>query len=326
MIANPMEFRALTFDLSNSAWTLAALGVTFESGLAEQLREPRTVDELAAACRSLTRGRIEACLAVAAAIGLAGKDADRWSIAEGAKPLLQPPMRAALLGEIRTTLMQSLAAIDDAKGEATPGWRHTNPLLLQAQGDASAMFAPMFKMNIVGMLGDLGARLDAPGARILDVGVGVGALAIAFARVFPQASVVGLDPYDVPLALARERVKGAGLEGRVELRRMGAEDLKDEGAFDLAWFPSFFVPASTLASAIARVRAALRPGGWVLFPIGSSAGDARQRAVVSFVVDGWGGAALSPTEAEAALKNAGFSQVRTLPGPPWAPATFAAQV
>ena len=54
------------------------------------------------------------------------------------------PEQSALLGEIRTSLMQPLGMLDDAKGEATPGWRHTNPVLLQAQGDASAMFAPTF--------------------------------------------------------------------------------------------------------------------------------------------------------------------------------------
>ena len=47
MIRKPEELKALTHDLSMSAWTLAAIGVLFESGMADRLREPRTIAELA---------------------------------------------------------------------------------------------------------------------------------------------------------------------------------------------------------------------------------------------------------------------------------------
>ena len=82
MITNPMELRALTFDLGGSAWTLATIGVLFESGLVDHLREPRTLDELSAACGSMARSRIGACLDVAASIGLVAKDGERHVIAE----------------------------------------------------------------------------------------------------------------------------------------------------------------------------------------------------------------------------------------------------
>src|SRR5437868_7675399 len=268
MVATPLELRALTHELTVSTWTLTALAVLLETGLVEHLREPRSIDELSGHCPTLSRGRIERVLGVAAAAGLASVEGDRYRLAEGAMPFSQQPMRAALLGDIRSTLMQSLAFLDSSteKGVA-PGWHHTNRTLLQAQGDGSAMFPPMFKANIVPTLGDLAARLDRPGARFLDVGVGVASLTIAMCRAWPSLQVVGLDVFDVPLALARENVARADLGDRVELRKLSVEELSEEGTFDLAWLPSVFIPATVLPSAVARVRASLRPGGFLIFPV-----------------------------------------------------------
>jgi SAM-dependent methyltransferase len=326
MIEKPEELRAFTHGLTLSVWSLSAIGVLFESGLAEHLREPRSAQDVAAKCPGMSQERIERILSVVATCGLVVADGHRYQLAPGGLPFLQPAMRAALLGDIRSHLMQPLAFLDSARDPAPQkGWRHTDPVLLQAQGDASGALGPMFKMGILPTLGELGARLESPGARFLDVGVGVGALAISMCRAFPQMSAVGIDPYEVSLALAQENVARAGLADRIELRRMGAEDLRDEGAFDLAWLPSFFVPSSALAGCVARVRAALRPGGCLLFAAGQSGGDERQRAVSAMVHEIWGGAGLGATEAQAMLVEAGFTSVRAAPGPAWAPAMILAQ-
>jgi release factor glutamine methyltransferase len=58
-------------------------------------------------------------------------------------------------------------------------------------------------------------RLDAP--RVLDVGSGSGAIALAIADEHPGARVVGIDASQAALALARENVERTGLS--VELRR-----------------------------------------------------------------------------------------------------------
>ena len=326
MIETPQEMRALVHSLTTQAWTLSAIGVLFESGLADHLAEPRSVDELALHCRSLSRGRIERCLAVAVTAGVVTAEETRYRLAEGAMPFQKQPLRTALEGDIRTHVMQPLAFLDSAKQESKgEGWRHTDVRVLQAQGDASSAFAPMFKANIAASMGDVAARLDRPGARLLDVGVGVGALAIAMCRAFPELGVVGLDPFEVPLGVARKNIERAGLADRIELRQLRVEDFKDEDAFDLAWLPTFFIPASVLPAATARVRASLHPGGWVLFPVGGSTGSDAQRSVSALLTELWGGPALSTAEAESLLKETGMSAVRTLPGPSWAPSMVVAQ-
>ena len=326
MITTPPEMRALTHDLTVSMWTLSAIGVLFESGLAENLREPRPLDELAAQCPGLSKAHLERCLRVAAAAGVVAFEGDRYRLADGAAPFSQEPLRATMRGDIRAQLMQALAFLDSSTGQApVTGWRHTDRALLQAQGDASAAFPPMFKANMVAGLGDLAARLDRSGARFLDVGVGVGSLAIAMCRTWPELRAVGVDVFDVPLGIAQQNIAHAKLEGRIELRKAAIEDLRDEASFDVAWLPAFFLGAAAVKGAAARVRAALRPGGWVLLPVIGAAGDERQKAVGAMVCDLWGGPALSLADAEALLKEAGFSSIRAMAGPSWAPAMVIGQ-
>jgi SAM-dependent methyltransferase len=327
MIKTPPELRALTHELSVSVWTLGTIAALFESGVADHLREPRSVDDVAARCPGLPPSRIERCLALAASVGVVVAEGSRFRLADGVVPYLQQPMRASLQGDLRTTFLQALAFMDSAAaGHAERGWRHTNPAILQAQGDASIGVAGMLKMNLVPSLGDLGARLERPDARFLDIGVGVASLAIAMCRMYPQLHVVGLDTFDAPLAIARENVSKAGLTDRIELRLLAAEKLGDENAFDLAWLPAFFIPEEVLPQATARVAASLRPGGWLVLPTGASpAADEQRRAVFALVNDLWGGPTLTVARAESLLKDAGLREIRTIPGPPWAPALLVAQ-
>jgi trans-aconitate methyltransferase len=144
-------------------------------------------------------------------------------------------------------------------------------------------------------------------------------------RIWPELHVVGVDPFDAPLTMARENIKRVNLVDRIELRKMAAEDLKDEGAFDLAWLPSFFIPMPVLSAVLARVLVSLNPGGWLLFPIGGFAGDERLHAGFALVNEFWGGPVLSISEAEALLRDVGFEAIRALPGPPIWPPLLVAQ-
>jgi hypothetical protein len=225
-------------------------------------------------------------------------------------------MRAAMLGELRTPLLQAVALFDaTARKEASPGWRHTDPTILQTQGDSSIGVATMLKLNVVPQLGDLAERLARPGARFLDIGVGVASLAIAMCRIWPELHVGGIDAYDVPLALAKDNVARAGLGGRIELRHLAVDKLADEAAYDLAWLPAFFIAGEVVVDALTRVRASLRPGGWVVLAT-FGGGTGKVAAVSGLLADLWGGPLLAPAEVESHLARAEFANVKLLPGPP----------
>jgi hypothetical protein len=137
-------------------------------------------------------------------------------------------------------------------------------------------------------------------------------------RVWPELRCVGVDTFDKPLALARDNVDRAGLADRIELRKVAVEQLEDASGFDFAWLPSFFVAKDQLASAIARLHGAMRPGGWAIVATISPTGTSRSCASGRLLAGLWGGESIPTADGEAMLTAAGFTAVRTLPGPPGA--------
>lgn len=107
------------------------------------------------------------------------------------------------------------------------------------------------------------AHLQA-GHRVLDVATGLGEPAITAARtVGPQGWVLGVDQAEQMIAFARERAATEGL-GNLEFRVLDAEMLdiaeRDFDAILSRWGLMFF---ADLPGGLARLRACLRPGGWL---------------------------------------------------------------
>ncbi len=102
-----------------------------------------------------------------------------------------------------------------------------------------------------------------PGQRLLDIGCGWGALVLRAAQRF-GARCVGITLSEQQLALARERVKTAGLQDRIEIR---LQDYRDtQGPFDRITSVGMFehVGLKHLAGYFRVVHDLLLPGGWAL--------------------------------------------------------------
>ncbi len=219
-----------------------------------------------------------------------------------------------LLGSIRLELLLGARL---ALGELGDGWAPTDPAVMQAAGDVSMGFPALLETRLMPLLPALAARLAAPGAAFLDVGTGVGAMAVEMARRWPALHILGLERWPPALELARETIHQAGLGSRIALRAQAAQDLVEEARFDLAWVPGAFIPGAELPAVLAASRRALRLGGWLLLAFMSDASPLGRLRAASL-----GGATLP--DAEWLLVNAGLREVTVLPGPPDATLRFAA--
>ena len=129
--------------------------------------------------------------------------------------------------------------------------------------------------------------LSAP--RVLDVGVGSGAVALAIAAEHSGASVTGVDSSESALALARENHAATGLDGRVELVHGNLLE-GFAGQFDLVVSNPPYVSAAEYETLQPEIRlyepyealvgdgvgealaasapSVLRPGGWLVLECG----------------------------------------------------------
>ncbi len=195
-----------------------------------------------------------------------------------------------------------------------PGWNHTDPALLEAQGGGSRMVVHRIAAAAE-TRPELAALLGRPGA-FLDVGTGVGWLAIEAARVWPALRVVAIDIWEPALARARRNVAASGLEGRIEVRAQDAAALPERAAFSLAWVPAPFFTAAALARALARVRAALAPGAWVVCGLETPPEEPLARALSLLRLVRGGGELGMPADVASHLTAAGFASVETVPAGP----------
>jgi protein-L-isoaspartate O-methyltransferase len=222
---------------------------------------------------------------------------------------------AQLRGIVASPLLQGAALVNGSQS-----WGSLGDAVLIAQGEASGSAAALFARFVLPQFPDLAERLAAPGARMLDVGTGIGALAVGFAQAFPHLQVTGIDVLPRVLELARARVQGSQVADRVALRCQDVADLTEDAVYDMVWVPAPFVPQPALTAGIARIFTALRPGGLVMIGHGTFEGDDLPVALTRFKTVAYGGTPLDATGAATLLQAHGLTSVRLLPTAPGAPA------
>ena len=101
----------------------------------------------------------------------------------------------------------------------------------------------------------IGRRADSPPGSILDLGTGTGAIALALARKWPEASVAAVDSSGEALDLARENAAAAGLEGRVSFLKSDWFAAIESGArFELIIANPPYLSAAELAVCAPELR------------------------------------------------------------------------
>jgi SAM-dependent methyltransferase len=303
------DARTLT-GLEDGAWAVAGFIHLVRSGALTDAGLSLSSAEDVAAARTL------------AAVGLVVEDGDRLRLATGLADLCS----AGMLDTVREATMSSLRQLATVVGilpaEDTAGWAVVDDATLLAQGRSSAFGGRMLASLGVPSLDGLAERFS-NGGDFLDVGVGVAELAAAFCDTLPTSRVVGIDVLPRALDLARRTIANAGISDRIELRLQAVQELEDVERFDLAWMPAPFIPEDVFRGGVARVRDALRLGGWLVVGAGRFDGDPLAVAVTRWKTLRARGTPLSADDARIALDAAGLVDFRVLPTPPAGPALYA---
>ena len=103
------------------------------------------------------------------------------------------------------------------------------------------------------------------GMRVLDLGSGVGDVAMGVARfIGPEGSVVGVERWAPSIEIARRRCEAQGV-ANVEFVQSALEDFDIEDRFDAVVGRFILQYLPTRSQILARLKLKLRPGGVVFF-------------------------------------------------------------
>jgi precorrin-6B methylase 2 len=211
----------------------------------------------------------------------------------------------AALALIQTSFRQAIDLIENPA--RAPGWNYEDPVLLESQGQVSRLIVRNID-TLAAQRPDLREALHRPGA-FLDVGTGVGWLAIEAARAWPALRVVGIGSWKPALALASKNLAQSGVAERVELRSQRAEHLNDKTIFTLAWLPGPFIAAEIITLVLERIHRALTPGGWLIFGLHAPPTDALGQALANLRIVRSGGHPWTTREVEERLDTQGFERI-----------------
>lgn len=98
------------------------------------------------------------------------------------------------------------------------------------------------------------ARAASPPSRILDLGTGSGAIALALAQAFPAATIIAIDRSDDALALARENAVSTALAERVTFLSSDWFAAVPPGVFDVVVSNPPYLTAEETAQTSPEVR------------------------------------------------------------------------
>ncbi len=166
------------------------------------------------------------------------------------------------------------------------------------------------------------------GARVADIGCGLGTTTILLAQAYPETTVVGSDYHDVSIELAAKRAADAGVADRVRFEVAAAQRFSGRG-YDLVTSFDCLHDMGDPVGAARHVREALAPDGtWMIVepaagdrvednlgPVGRVFYSASTMACLPNALSQPGGYALGAQAGEAAIRqvaiDAGFTRFRT---------------
>lgn len=211
------------------------------------------------------------------------------------------PVFARWIGSWRLSLQRralSAPQLGHFYDRAAPGWNRTLVRLGVPQG---------YESLLRGVLRDVRPNRSGAPLRVLDCGVGTGALSCALARVVPAP--LALDAIDLSPDMLARAGRGFGEAGiAASLRHGDARDLPYESKqFDLVMTGHMLEHLVDPRLALSEMARVLKPGGLLIACL------TRRSALGLYVQLKWRTHRVTPGQAEGWLRDGGLEDVRCLP-------------
>ncbi len=144
------------------------------------------------------------------------------------------------------------------------GWHEHDSRLFEG---CERFFRPGYNAHLIGSwipaLQGVEQKLR-DGAKVADIGCGLGASTIIMAQAYPKSLFHGFDYHATSIELARERAKAAGVGDRIVFQTAGAKDVP-AGGYDFAAFFDCLHDMGDPVGAAKAVKKALAPDGtWMV--------------------------------------------------------------
>ena len=264
------------------------------------------IHELARAARMLAvigaALKLRSGRGVDAAVHAQIKDGLRLALGDSAADLDDVEI-APLLVEIEMAFVESGELFREPN--RTAQWKIEDHDHLQAMGRASSNAFDRI-LGLAGTRPSLQAALD---GAFLDVGTGVGGVALRAAQTCPDLDIDAIDIWEPALRLATENVAASAHAGRIRLRRLDVIELDPGPRYTLAWLPTMFMKRPVLEQAIDRIAAASRSGGWLVAPVYTRLDDPFMAVMSSLRTLRSGGEVMGPTELGSLLHARGYVDI-----------------
>lgn len=216
---------------------------------------------------------------------------------------------APLLIEIEMAFVESGDLFREP--DRTVSWKVEDQLHLQAMGRSSSKEFDRIP-KLAATRPSLRAALDGV---FLDVGAGVGGVALRAAQTCPGLEVDAIDIWEPALRLAAGNVAASTHADRIRLRHLDVTALEPGPRYTLVWLPTMFMKRPVLEQAIDRIAAATRSGGWLVAAVYTRPDDPFMAVMSSLRTLRNGGEVTEPADVEALLRARGYVDIELDVGP-----------
>ena len=183
--------------------------------------------------------------------------------------------------QVISSCFNDVAKIEDAfrTGKGVGWHEHHHDLFHGTERFFRPSYIANLTANWIPALDGVEAKLRS-GAKVADIGCGLGASTILMAKQFPQSEFFGFDYHEGSIAMARQAAEKEGLGGRIKFEVAPAKTFPGTG-YDFVAFFDCLHDMGDPVGASAHVRSAMKPDGtWMIVePFAENAPEANHNPV-----------------------------------------------